>query len=146
MRFCTPNSPPRPPTWPQKGSQIHLLGLQNRPKIDQNESWEGSGEGYRKKVDFRSQILPPRPPKCSQKGTKMDPQIDQNVVKKALFFVFVFGHVFNHFLMIFGMKKTPFLELISLKKHVDSKHVGFQKSLKSIEKHKLFLMFTKLKI
>ena len=60
--------------------------------------------------------------------------------KKALFFVFVFGHVFNHFLMIFGLKKTPFLELISLKKHVDSKHVGFKKTLKSIEKKtKLFV-------
>ena len=79
---------------PKRGSQIQLLGLQNRPKIDQNESWEGSGEGYRKKVDFRSQILPPRPPKCSQKGTKMDPQIDQNVVKKSIVFCLRFWTCF----------------------------------------------------
>ena len=40
------------PDWSQKGSHIHLLGLQSRSKTDQKESWERSGKGYSKKVEF----------------------------------------------------------------------------------------------
>ena len=47
------------------------------------------------------QMLPKRVPKWTPKSIKM-------WSKKALFFVFVFGHVFNHFLIIFGLKRHHF--------------------------------------
>ena len=78
-----------------------------------------------KKSIFDPKFSPQDPPNAPKRVPKWTPKSIKMWSKKAPFFVFVFGHVFNHLLLIFGLKKTPFLELISLKKHVDSKHVGF---------------------
>ena len=79
-----------------------------------------------KRSMFDPKFSPQDPPNAPKRVPKWTPKSIKMWTKKALFFVFVFGHVFNHFLLTFGLNKTPFLELVSLKKHVDSKHVAFK--------------------